>query len=85
MSNGRRGPPVAPGLTRRTDLPYARAFLPSLAAIMMSALVRSGDRIDLPMPHPKAWVETAAYVYTGEEELLTATVKLNVEHLGGKV
>ncbi|KND91379.1 hypothetical protein TOPH_03951 [Tolypocladium ophioglossoides CBS 100239] len=66
-------------------LPYARAFLPVLAAIMMSEQVRGGDRIDLPMPCPRAWTETAAFVYTGEEELLTEQVKLNILYLGGKV
>lgn len=56
-----------------------------LAAIMMSEQVRGGDRIDLPMPHPRAWTETAAFVYTGEEELLTEEVKVNILYLGGKV
>ncbi|PNY29168.1 Uncharacterized protein TCAP_00910 [Tolypocladium capitatum] len=66
-------------------LPYARAFLPVLAAVMMSEQVRGGDRIDVPMPHPRAWTETVAFVYTGEEELLTEQVKLNILYLGGKV
>lgn len=52
---------------------------------MMCEQVRPGDRIDLPVPHPKAWTETAAYVYTGEEELLTEQVRQNILYLGGKV
>ena len=52
---------------------------------MMSEQVRAGDRIDLPIPHPRVWAETAAYVYTGEDALLTEQVKLNILYLGGKV
>ncbi|KAJ6442877.1 Chromatin structure-remodeling complex subunit rsc1 [Purpureocillium lavendulum] len=66
-------------------LQYARSHLPVLAAIMMSEQVRKGDVIDLPLPHPRAWGETVAFVYTGEEELLTEQVKRNVVYLGGKV
>ncbi|EQL02779.1 hypothetical protein G6O67_008525 [Ophiocordyceps sinensis] len=66
-------------------LPYARAHLPVLASIILSDLVRSGSTIQLPMPHPKAWAETAAYVYTGQEQLLSEQVKANMRHLGGKV
>ncbi|PFH57804.1 hypothetical protein XA68_14548 [Ophiocordyceps unilateralis] len=65
--------------------PYARAHLPVLASILMSDLVRSGDKIDLPMPHPRVWTETAAFVYTGEETLLTDEVKQNIRYLGGKI
>lgn len=72
-------------LTRCIDLPYARAHLPVLASIILSDLVRSGSTIQLPMPHPKAWAETAAYVYTGQEQLLSEQVKANMRHLGGKV
>ncbi|KAM4058553.1 hypothetical protein HRG_006485 [Hirsutella rhossiliensis] len=66
-------------------LPYARAQLPVLAAIMLSDQVQSGSTIYLPMPHPKAWAETAAYVYTGEEQLLSKQAKANIWYLGGKV
>lgn len=65
--------------------PYARAHLPVLASILMSDLVHYGDKIDLPMPHPRVWTETAAFVYTGEETLLTDEVKQNIRYLGGKV
>ncbi|PHH63309.1 hypothetical protein CDD81_6083 [Ophiocordyceps australis] len=64
---------------------YARATLPMLASIMMSKRVSHRDRIDLPMPHPGAWIETAAYVYTGEQGLLTEHVRQNIVYLGGKV
>ncbi|UNI23414.1 hypothetical protein JDV02_009234 [Purpureocillium takamizusanense] len=66
-------------------LQYARSHLPVLAAIMMSEQVRKGDVIELPLPHPRAWAETVAFVYTGEEELLTEHVKRNIVYLGGKV
>ncbi|RDA90012.1 hypothetical protein CP533_0895 [Ophiocordyceps camponoti-saundersi (nom. inval.)] len=65
--------------------PHARAHLPVLASILMSNLVQSGDKIDLPMPYPRAWTETAAYVYTGEEEMLTDEVKENIRYLGGRI
>ncbi|KYK57441.1 hypothetical protein DCS_04450 [Drechmeria coniospora] len=77
--------PPDPSELTTTDVRYARANLPALAAIMMSNQVRRGDRIDLPMPHPKAWMETVAYVYTGESSLLTERVKGNIVYLGGKV
>ncbi|OAQ79324.1 hypothetical protein VFPFJ_09810 [Purpureocillium lilacinum] len=66
-------------------LQYARSHLPVLAAIMMSEQVRKGDVIELPLPHPRAWPETVAFMYTGEEELLTEQVKRNIVYLGGKV
>ncbi|KAM0259962.1 hypothetical protein ACHAQJ_003055 [Trichoderma viride] len=76
-------------LSKATAVPiniqYARAQLPALAAIMMSDQVRRGDTVELALPHPRAWPETVAYVYTGEEELLTAQVKENILYLGGKV
>lgn len=50
---------------------------------MYSGHVRTGDSIDLPMPHPEAWSQTLAYVYTGSGEL-TEAVRRNVVHLGGK-
>lgn len=52
---------------------------------MLSDQVRSGSTIYLPMPHPRAWAETALYVYTGEEQLLSKQVKANILYLGGKV
>lgn len=67
-------------------LRYARSQLPALAAVMMMPnRVRRGDTIQLAMPHPSAWPSTAAYVYTGERELLTNDVRENILYLGGKV
>lgn len=66
------------------DLAYARSYLPVLAALMLSGHVKTGDSIDLPMPHPEAWPQTLAYVYTGSGEL-TEAVRQNVMHLGGRV
>ncbi|KAJ0122235.1 hypothetical protein J7T55_002747 [Diaporthe amygdali] len=66
------------------DLPYARAYLPALAAVMLSGHVKTGDTIDLPMPHPEAWTQTVAYAYTGRGEA-TEAVKQNMLHLGGRV
>jgi hypothetical protein len=51
----------------------------------MSDRVRRGDTIELALPHPRAWSETVAYVYTGEEVLLTEQVRENILYLGGKV
>lgn len=65
-------------------LPYARTYLPALAAIMLSGHVETGDTIDLPMPHPEAWTQTVAYSYTGRGEL-TEAMKQNILHLGGTV
>ncbi|KAK2598520.1 hypothetical protein N8I77_011927 [Diaporthe amygdali] len=65
-------------------LPYARAYLPALAAVMLSGHVKTGDTIDLPMPHPEAWTQTVAYAYTGRGEA-TEVVKQNMLHLGGRV
>lgn len=67
------------------DFPYARCSLPVLAAIIMSNQVRVGDTIELPLPQPEAWAETVAWVYTGEEELMTDKVRENVQYLGGRV
>lgn len=67
------------------DIHYARAHLPILASVMMSRQVRHGDTIELPVPHPEAWPETVAFVYTGEEELATVPVRENIQHLGGKM
>ncbi|KAL7926886.1 hypothetical protein ACQKWADRAFT_92216 [Trichoderma austrokoningii] len=66
------------------SLQYARLQLPGLAAIMLSGRVRRGDTIELAMPHPSAWPATAVYIYTGERELLTQSVKENIMYLGGK-
>lgn len=66
------------------DLPYARQHLPALAALMLSGHVRTGDTIDLPMPHPEAWTQTVAYVYTGAGEP-TEAMKQNILHFGGRV
>lgn len=66
------------------DITYARINLPVLAALMVSGHVRKGDIIDLPMPHPEAWPQTAAHVYTGQVEL-TEAIKENILYLGGRV
>ncbi|KUI58688.1 hypothetical protein VP1G_05955 [Cytospora mali] len=64
-------------------LPYARYYLPALAALMLSGHVRTGDTIDLPMPRPEAWTQTVAYVYTGSGEL-TEAMRQNILNLGGR-
>lgn len=51
----------------------------------MSNQVRVGDTLELPLPHPEAWAETVAWVYTGEEALMTDKVRENVQYLGGRV
>ncbi|KAK4041577.1 hypothetical protein C8A01DRAFT_34418 [Parachaetomium inaequale] len=63
---------------------YALAFLPVLAAFIFSKLIHKGDIVDLPLPYPKAWAQTVAYVYTGQGEL-TEAIKQNIVYLGGKV
>lgn len=50
----------------------------------MSGHIRKGDQIDLPLPHPEAWTETVAWVYTGRGELSDGA-RANIEHLGGAV
>lgn len=65
--------------------PYARSYLPILASIIMSNQVHFGDTVELPLPYPDAWPETVAWVYTGEEELVTDKVRENVQYLGGRV
>lgn len=67
-----------------TDLPYARAFFPVLAALLYSGHIRPRDIIDLPLPHPEVWAQTVAHVYTGQGEL-TEAIKQNILYLGGKV
>ncbi|CAM1504491.1 Fc.00g020820.m01.CDS01 [Cosmosporella sp. VM-42] len=83
-----------PGLDRRFQrlevspvpmhLEYARAYLPVLAAIILSEIVRHGDIIELPLPQPRAWKDTVAYVYTGRVAL-TEQIRQNILYLGGKV
>lgn len=51
---------------------------------MLSGHVREGDIIDLPLPRPKAWPQTLAYVYTGQGDL-TDAMKENILYLGGKI
>jgi hypothetical protein len=51
---------------------------------MLSGHIREGDIVDLPMPHPEAWVQTVAHVYTGQGEL-TEAMKRNILYLAGKV
>ncbi|KAI2604620.1 hypothetical protein GGR54DRAFT_621904 [Hypoxylon sp. NC1633] len=65
-------------------LKYARAFLPVIAALLVSGHVREGDVVYLPMPHAEAWPQTARYVYTGQGEL-TEAVRENILYLAGKV
>ncbi|KAF4978954.1 hypothetical protein FZEAL_4751 [Fusarium zealandicum] len=65
-------------------LEYARAYLPVVAAIILSELVRPGDTIELPLPHPRAWEDTVGYVYTGRVAL-TEPIRQNILYLGGKV
>ncbi|KAJ4422744.1 hypothetical protein N0V82_002641 [Gnomoniopsis sp. IMI 355080] len=65
-------------------LAYARSYLPALAALMMSGHIKTGDSIDLPMPHPEAWSQTLAHVYTGSGDL-TEAMRQNILHLGGRV
>lgn len=66
------------------DLEYARTYLPVLAAIILSEIVRPGDTIELPLPHPRAWEDTVAYIYTGRVSL-TEPIRQNIIYLGGKV
>ncbi|KAI1655307.1 hypothetical protein F4813DRAFT_367479 [Daldinia decipiens] len=65
-------------------LPYARAYLPVVAALLTSGHVREGDVVYLPMPHAEAWHQTVQYVYTGQAEL-TEEVRENILYLAGKV
>lgn len=57
--------------------------MPVLAALLMSGHVREGDRLDVPMPRPEAWLATACYLYTARGEL-TIAMKENIIHLAGK-
>lgn len=51
---------------------------------MLSGHIRNGDFIDLPLPSPEAWVDTIAYVYTGQGEI-TPAMKENISFLAGRV
>ncbi|TGO25653.1 hypothetical protein BPAE_0075g00080 [Botrytis paeoniae] len=63
---------------------YALHYLPVLAALMLSGHIRKGDSVDLPLPSPEAWVDTIAYVYTGQGEI-TLAMKENILFLAGRV
>ncbi|SPJ71164.1 uncharacterized protein FTOL_00892 [Fusarium torulosum] len=65
-------------------LNYARRYLPVLAAIMLSEIVRPGDTVELPLPHPRAWEDTVAHVYTGRVAL-TEHIRQNILYLGGSI
>ncbi|KAJ4016532.1 hypothetical protein NW752_003658 [Fusarium irregulare] len=65
-------------------LNYARRYLPVLAAIILSELVKPGDIVEVPLPHPRAWEDTVAYVYTGRN-VLTEPIKQNILYLGGSI
>ncbi|KAF5238010.1 hypothetical protein FANTH_10500 [Fusarium anthophilum] len=65
-------------------LSYARTYLPVLAAVILSEHVHPGDTIELPLPHPHAWEDTVAHVYTGRVTL-TEPIKQNILYLGGSV
>ncbi|OAA81226.1 hypothetical protein LEL_00771 [Akanthomyces lecanii RCEF 1005] len=72
----------------KTPTRMREEFIPTgipMPAIIMSNQVRVGDTIELPLPQPEAWAETVAWVYTGEEELMTDKVRENVQYLGGRV
>jgi hypothetical protein len=66
------------------DVDYALKYLPILGAIMLSGYIRRGDTIDIPLPHPEAWSDTIAYVYTGAGEASDA-IRANVAFLAGTV
>ena len=55
-----------------------------LAAIILSELVKPGDMVEVPLPHPRAWEDTVAYVYTGRN-VLTEPIKQNILYLGGSI
>ncbi|KAF7911316.1 uncharacterized protein EAF01_002823 [Botrytis porri] len=63
---------------------YALHYLPVLAALMLSGHIRKGDSIDFPLPSPEAWVDTIAYVYTGQGEI-TLAIRENISFLAGRV
>jgi hypothetical protein len=49
---------------------------------MLSGHVRKGDRIDLPLPHPEAWPDVVAYIYTGSGSP-SPNMKANISYLAG--
>ncbi|KAI1205601.1 uncharacterized protein F4807DRAFT_442365 [Annulohypoxylon truncatum] len=65
-------------------LKYVRAYLPVVAALLVSGHIHEGDVVYLPMPHAESWPQTAQYVYTGQGEL-TEAIKENILYLAGKV
>ncbi|KAK9416375.1 hypothetical protein SUNI508_01792 [Seiridium unicorne] len=65
-------------------LKYARAYLPVVAALLVSGHVREGDIIYLPLPHAEAWPQTVEYIYTGQGEL-TGAIRENIVYLAGKI
>ncbi|KEY71161.1 hypothetical protein S7711_00985 [Stachybotrys chartarum IBT 7711] len=75
--SGRRYLPV--------DRRFARAHLPALASLMLNAGVQFAEQIELPMPHPDAWLNTLLYIYTSDGSFLTGLVEQNILYLGGKI
>jgi hypothetical protein len=55
-----------------------------LAAVILSELVQPGDTVEVPLPHPRAWEDTVAHVYTGRNAL-TEPIRQNILYLGGSV
>ena len=55
-----------------------------LAALLLSGYIQEGDAVDIPVPHPAAWPQTVAHVYTGKGEL-TEAVRENIRYLGGRI
>jgi hypothetical protein len=51
---------------------------------MLSEIVRPGDTVELPLPHPRDWEDTVAHVYTGRVAL-TEYIRQNMLHLGGSI
>ncbi|WQF87126.1 hypothetical protein CDEST_12140 [Colletotrichum destructivum] len=83
-SGDARVAPSRGATTMPIHLQYARSSLPVLAALIVSGHITTGDVIDLPLPHPEAWANTVAYVYTGQGEV-TDAVRENILYLAGKV
>ncbi|CZS75949.1 unnamed protein product [Fusarium graminearum] len=85
-----RSPPGERRLSRQSlppvaiRLDYARRYLPVLAAVILSELVQPGDMVEVPLPHPRAWEDTATHVYTGRNPL-TEPIRQNILYLGGSV
>jgi len=51
---------------------------------MLSGYVKKGDTIDLPVPHPRAWLDIMAFVYTGRGTM-TLEMRENILFLAGSV